>query len=98
MPPDALAADLAALTFSTGTRYILIDGVESWQAPSLDPLERPSAAMPPATVLVMVARGKAQARLGKAVEKSGGEVREYAAPKERERWKWTMEQAAEQQL
>jgi DNA polymerase-3 subunit delta len=98
MPPDALAADLAALTFATGTRYILIDGVESWKAPALDPLESALATMPPETVLVMVARGKAQARLCKAVEGARGEVREYAAPKERELWKWTMEQAAEHQL
>jgi DNA polymerase-3 subunit delta len=98
MPPDALAADLAALTFATGTRYILIDGVETWKAAALDPLEKALADMPPETVLVMVARGKAQARLCKAVEAAKGEVREYAAPKERELWRWTMDQAAEQQL
>jgi DNA polymerase-3 subunit delta len=98
MPPDALAADLAALTFATGTRYMLIDGVEGWKAATLAPLERALADMPPETVLVMVARGKAQARLCKSVEAAGGEVREYAAPKERELWKWTIEQAAEQNL
>src|SRR4051812_44856888 len=98
MPPDALAADLAALTFSTGTRYILIDGVETWKAPQLDPLERALADMPPETVVVMVARGKAQPRLCKAVEKAGGEIREYEAPTARQLGKWTMERAAEQNL
>jgi DNA polymerase-3 subunit delta len=98
MPPDALAADLAALTFATGTRYILIDGVENWKATQLDPLERALADMPPETVLVMIARGKAQARLGKAVEKAGGEVREYEAPNARQLGKWTIERAAEQNL
>jgi DNA polymerase-3 subunit delta len=98
MGPDALAADLAALTFATGTRYILIDGVEGWKAPQLDPLERALADMPPETILVMVARGKSQARLTKAVEKAGGEVREYEAPNARQLGKWTMERAAEQNL
>ena len=98
MPPDALAADLAALTFATGTRYILIEGVEGWKAPQLDPLERALAYMPPETVLVLIARGKAQPRLGKAVEKAGGEVRDYEAPKPRELARWTVERAAEQNL
>src|SRR4051812_17405075 len=98
MAPDALAADLAALTFSTGTRYILIDGVEVWKPAQLDPLERALGDMPPETVLVMVARGKAQARLCTAVEKAGGEVREYGAPNARQLGKWTMDRAAEQEL
>jgi DNA polymerase-3 subunit delta len=98
LAPDALAADLAALTFATGTRYILVDGVEGWKAAALDPLERALATMPPDTVLVMVARGKAQARLCKAVEGAGGEVREYAAPRTQDLWKWTIERAGEHAL
>ena len=98
MTPETLAADLAALTFSTGTRYMLIEGVEGWKAAQLDPIERALADMPPETVLVLIARGKAQARLGKAVEKAGGEVRDYEAPNARQLGKWTMERAAEQNL
>ncbi|HEY3186584.1 MAG TPA: DNA polymerase III subunit delta [Solirubrobacteraceae bacterium] len=98
MGPDALAADLAALTFATGTRYLLIEGVDGWKAGGLEPLERALASMPPDTVLVMVARGKPVARLSKAVEAAGGEVREYTAPRQRELWKWTIERAAEQGL
>lgn len=98
LAPDALAADLAALTFATGTRYILVDGVEAWKAAALEPLEGALASMPPETVLVMVARGKAQPRLAKAVEKAGGEMREYGAPRNQELWKWTIERAAEQGL
>jgi DNA polymerase-3 subunit delta len=96
--PDALAADLAALTFATGTRYILVEGVETWKVAQLDPLEKALADMPPETVLVMIARGKAQARLAKAVEKAGGEARDYEAPNARSLGKWTMERAAEQNL
>ncbi|HEX6713297.1 MAG TPA: DNA polymerase III subunit delta [Thermoleophilaceae bacterium] len=98
LPPDALAADLAALTFATGTRYMLIEGVETWKAAQLDPLEKALADMPPETVLVLIARGKAQARLAKAVEKAGGEVRDYEAPNARSLGKWTIERAAEQNL
>ena len=98
MPPDALAADLAALTFATGTRYILVDGVESWKPAQLDPLEAALKYMPPDTILVLIARGKAQARLCKAVEGAGGEVRDYEAPNARQLGKWTVDRAAEQNL
>jgi DNA polymerase-3 subunit delta len=98
LPPDALAADLAALTFATGTRYILVDGVEGWKPTSLERLERALGAMPPETVLVMVARGKAPARLCQAVEAAGGEVRDHAAPGARELGRWTIERAAEHGL
>ena len=98
LSPDALAADLAALTFATGTRYILVDGVEGWKAPQLEPLEAALVHMPPETILVMVARGKAQDRLRKAAEKAGGEVREYEAPNGRQLGRWTVERAAEQNL
>ncbi|MFL5895813.1 MAG: DNA polymerase III subunit delta [Thermoleophilaceae bacterium] len=98
LTPDALAADLAALTFATGTRYLLVEGVETWKAGALEPLESAVAAMPPDTVLVLIARGKAPARLCKAVESAAGEVREYAAPRQQELWKWTIQRAAEQGL
>jgi DNA polymerase-3 subunit delta len=98
MTPEALAVDLAALTFATGTRYILIDGVEGWKAAQLEPVELALANMPPETIVVLIARGKAQPRLAKAVEKAGGEVREYDAPSARQLGKWTLERAAEQNL
>lgn len=98
MSPDALAGDLAALTFATGTRYILVDGVETWKASQLEPLERALADMPPETILVMLARGKAQPQLCKAVQKAGGDVNAYDAPNNRGLGKWTAERAAEQNL
>jgi DNA polymerase-3 subunit delta len=51
--------------------------------------------MPPETVLVAIARGKAVKQLCKAVEKAGGEVREYAAPKPWELPKWILERGRE---
>ena len=49
-------------------------------------------------MLVLVARGKPLARLVKAVEKAGGEHREYGAPKPWELPKWAIERAGEEGL
>lgn len=94
-PPDAVAGSLMALTFATGTRYLMADGAEAWKAGELEPLEAALAAMPPDTVLLLVVRGKALARLIKAVNGAGGEVREFAAPKPWEMPKWVVERAGE---
>src|SRR3954447_5265864 len=96
--PDVVAAALMTLTFATGDRYLLVDGVEAWKAGELDPLEEALAGLPEATVLVLIARGKPLARLAKAVEKAGGEQREYAAPKPWELPKWAIERAGEEGL
>src|SRR5919202_1020098 len=96
--PDEVAAALSTLTFGSGTRYVMVDGVESWKAGELDPLERGLAAPAPETVLVLIARGKAPARLVKAVESAGGERREYAAPKPWELPRWAIERAQEEGL
>jgi DNA polymerase-3 subunit delta len=96
--PDEVAAALAAMTFASGTRYLLADGVETWKAGELERLEADLAAMPPDTVLVLIGRGKVPARLVKAVEKAGGEHREYSAPKPWELPKWVRERAQEEGL
>jgi DNA polymerase-3 subunit delta len=96
--PEALAAELATLTFNPGTRYLLADSVQSWKAGDLEPLERAIADLSPDTVLVLIARGKVQARLSKAVQKAGGEVRAYEAPKPWEMHKWVVARAKEEGL
>ena len=96
--PEAVAGALAALTFATGIRYLLADAVQSWKAGDLEPFERAIADMPPDTVLVLIARGKVQARLSKAVQKAGGEVRAYESPKPWEMHKWAAERAKEEGL
>lgn len=93
--PAEVAGAVMALTFATGTRYILADGVEAWKAAELEPLEAALGEMPPDTVLLLIARGKAQQRLLKAVEKGGGEVREFGAPKPWEMPRWVAERARE---
>jgi DNA polymerase III subunit delta len=93
--PGEVAGSLAMLSFETGTRYLLVDDVGAWKAGELGPLEDALAALPPETVLVLIARGKAVKQLSKAVEKAGGEVREYAAPKPWELPKWCVGHARE---
>ena len=46
-------------------------------------------------MLVLIVRGKALKQLGQAVEKAGGEVREYAAPKPWQLPKWCVERGRE---
>jgi len=97
-PPDAVAAELAAMTFATGRRYILVDGVESWKAAALAPLERALADFPPETTLLLIARGKANAKLANAVGAAGGEVRTTEAPSKKDLAHWVAERAGEQGL
>src|SRR3954468_15419431 len=98
-PPEAIATALTTLTFATGDRYLLADNVEAWKAGDLDQLEREVAAIPEGTVLVLIARGKPPAqRLAKAIEKAGGELREYSAPKPWQMPKWVAERAREEGL
>ena len=54
-----VAASLAMLSFETATRYLLVDDVGAWKAGELGPLEEALAELPPETVLVLIARGKA---------------------------------------
>ena len=93
--PVEVAAALAALSFDPGVRYLLVDDVGAWKTAALAPLEAALAAPPPDTVLVLIVRGKAPAPLRKAVERAGGEVREYTAPKPWELPKWCVERARE---
>jgi DNA polymerase III subunit delta len=93
--PSEIVAALTALTFDPGDRYVLVDDVGAWKAPELEPLTKVLADMPPDTVLVAIARGKALKQLCKAVEAAGGEVREYAAPKPWELPKWLVGRAHE---
>ncbi len=93
--PAEVVAALSALTFDPGTRYVLVDGAGAWKAAQLAPLEAVLADMPPDTALVVIVRGKPLKQLCKAVEKAGGEHREYTAPKPWELPKWTAERGRE---
>jgi len=92
---EAVIASLAALTFATGTRYLLVDDVGAWKAAAAAPLVDSIAALPPETVLVLVVRGKPLKSLATAVEQAGGEVRDHPAPKPWELPKWATGRARE---
>jgi DNA polymerase-3 subunit delta len=94
-PPDVVAAALMALTFDTGTRYLLVESADGWKAGELGPLEAALAEPTPDTVLVLLVRGKPLKQLVNLVEKAGGEVREEAAPKPWELPRWTVDRARE---
>ena len=96
--PAAVAAALTTLSFNTGDRYLLADNVQAWKAGDLNPLEAGLAQPPEGTVLVLIARGKPPQRLVKAVQKGGGEQREYEAPKPWAMPKWAAERAQEEGL
>jgi DNA polymerase-3 subunit delta len=93
--PADVAGALAMLSFDTAARYLLVDDVGSWKAGQLAPLEQALKDLPPDTVLVLIARGKAPKGLSKAVEAAGGETRDYAAPKPWELPKWCIGHARE---
>jgi DNA polymerase III subunit delta len=92
---EAVVASLAALTFATGTRYLMVDDVGAWKAADAAPLVKAIGALPPETVLVLIVRGKPLKSLVTAVEPAGGEVREHAAPKPWELPKWATGRARE---
>jgi DNA polymerase-3 subunit delta len=94
--PQEVAAALATLSFDPGTRYVLVDQVQTWKPAQLEPIEAALAALPPDTVLVLIARGKAPKPLVSGIKKAGGEAREYAAPKPWHLPKWAAERAAEE--
>jgi DNA polymerase III subunit delta len=97
-PPEEVAAALSALTFDTGTRYLLVDDAGAWKAAGLGPLEAAMKEPPADTVLVLIVRGKPLKQLVKLVQAAGGEVREEAAPKPWELPRWVAERAREEGL
>jgi DNA polymerase-3 subunit delta len=92
---DAVVGALAALTFASGTRYLLVDDAGAWKASEIEPLIGALANPPPDTVLVLVVRGKPLKGLVRAVEQADGEVREHAAPKPWELPRWASARARE---
>ena len=81
---DALLAAIPALSLMESRRYLLADGVERWRDKQLDPVVAALAALPPDLTVVFISRGKAPAKLTKAVKAAAGEIHEFEAPKARE--------------
>lgn len=92
---EAVVASLSALTFATGTRYLMVDDAGAWKAAAVAPLIDAIGTLPPETVLVVVVRGKPLKGLATAIEQADGEVRDHAAPKPWELPKWATGRARE---
>ena len=81
---DAFLGALMAISMIASRRYLLADGVEAWGAKDVERVAVALGSPPPETTVVLVAHGKAPAKLVKAVEKANGEVLRFEAPKARE--------------
>jgi DNA polymerase-3 subunit delta len=87
--PEALAAAISAMSLMPTRRYLLAEGVERWTAKGAAAVVEALPALDSETTVVLVAREeppkvKAPAQVAKAVEKVGGEVLAFEAPKERD--------------
>ena len=84
--PDAaaLVGAVPAMSLTASRRYLLADGVERWAPAQASSVASALADLTPDTTVVLVARGKAPAKLRKAVEGCGGEVLTYDAPRARD--------------
>jgi DNA polymerase-3 subunit delta len=81
---EALLAAIPAMSLTEARRYLLADGVERWRDRQLDAVVEALGALPPDLTVVLIARAKAPAKLGKAVKAAAGEIHEFEAPKPRE--------------
>ena len=81
---EALLAAIPAMSLMDSRRYLLADGVERWRERQLSAVAAAIGELPPDLSLVLIARGKAPAKLLKAVKAASGEVHVFEAPKPRE--------------
>jgi DNA polymerase-3 subunit delta len=90
---DALIAAMPAISLISERRYLLADGAERWRAPQVKRIAEALATIGADVTVVLVARGRAPAGLSQAVERAGGEVLSFAAPKKRELPAWLADAA-----
>jgi len=81
---DAVIGSLATISLIASRRYLLVDGAEGWGKQDAAKAVEALSQMPPETTVALVAHGKAPAGLAKAVEKAGGEVLSFEAPRARD--------------
>jgi DNA polymerase-3 subunit delta len=81
---DALVGALPALSLTAERRYLLADQVQRWGSAQQGRVAEALAELGPDTTVVLCAHGKKPAKLAKAVEKAGGEVLSYDAPRDRD--------------
>src|SRR5215212_7612684 len=96
--PEAVAGALSAMTFATGRRFVIVDGVERWKDKEVQAhLTALLADMPPETTVAFFAREEGRAKappaLHAAVKAAGGDINAEGAVKPWELPKWVREQA-----
>jgi DNA polymerase-3 subunit delta len=82
--PDALIGALPALSLTAERRYLLADHVQRWGSAQQGRVAEALGELGPDTTVVLCARGRKPPKLAKAVERAGGEVLSYEAPRERD--------------
>jgi DNA polymerase-3 subunit delta len=80
---DALLATLPAMSLVETRRYVLVDGIQRWRDKEHSAVAEALASLPPDLTLVLISRGKSPAKIAKAVEAAGGEVRIFEMPSAR---------------
>ena len=95
--PDVVANALSAMTFATGRRSLIVEGVERWKDKEIEERLGPLlAAMPPETTVAFFAREegrtKAPAALHAAVKVADGDISEESSVKPWELPKWVRAQ------
>jgi DNA polymerase-3 subunit delta len=93
---------MSAMTLSIGRRWMLVEGVERWKEKDVQLVGDALEGLLPDTMVVLIAAGQvkrdkppAPAKLIKAVQKCGGEVTTYQAPKSAQYAKWVADRGAE---
>jgi DNA polymerase-3 subunit delta len=97
--PAGVALALAAMTFATGRRVIVVDGVERWKQAEVEQHLLPAMRdMPPATTLALFAREEGRAKappaVHQAVKAARGQIVAQGTVKPWELPRWAREQAA----
>lgn len=77
---DGLAASMSALSLIPGRRYLLADRIEKWGKNQAARVAEALVSTSGEVTVVLIARGKVNAEITKAVKKVGGETLVYEAP------------------
>src|SRR3954463_2300927 len=95
--PETVAAALSAMTFATGRRFLIVDGVERWKDKDVQAQLAPLlGSMPPETTVAFFAREEGRAKapnaLHDAVNAAGGDIVAEGSVKPWELPMWVREQ------
>lgn len=96
LSPQSFAMALVSPSLLPGTRIVLADGIETWKAAEIGPAADAVAALADEradAVAVLICRKKPLKGMVEAVERAGGEVREFKPPSEGQLPAWLIQQA-----